>query len=257
MAGTDQAVTDRGRGERCLRLGNDVVLDVQDGIARLLNLNRGRFYGLDPVGTKLLTLVLDDGFDVAVDRAADFYGVDHARIRTDLTTLVGELARKRLLVKHRGPVAATRESEKPRGRRGHGRTTAPGRLTVASLMVLAWFSIRLLGWATTVRLWTRWHRADRGPSPPAGWDDVIDAVDQLVRDAASRRVLLPMVCKERALVGYQILRAVHGLPAVLKVGIRRHPFEAHAWVECGGRVVTDEPENCAIYQPVAHYFGSR
>ena len=62
-----------------------------------------------------------------------------------------------------------------------------------------------------------------------------------------------MVCKERVLVGYHILRIFYGLPATLVVGIDRYPFQIHAWVECDDKIVTDDPEHCEPFIPVVRY----
>jgi hypothetical protein len=75
----------------------------------------------------------------------------------------------------------------------------------------------------------------------------------LVREAAASQLFLPVVCKERALVGYQILRVFYRLPADLIVGIDRHPFQLHAWVECEGRIITDDRAHCETFIPVVSY----
>ena len=62
-----------------------------------------------------------------------------------------------------------------------------------------------------------------------------------------------MNCKERALVGYQILRAVYGLPATLIIGIDEYPFRSHAWVEANDLVITDDFAHCETFTPVARY----
>ncbi len=80
----------------------------------------------------------------------------------------------------------------------------------------------------------------------------IDEIDRLVRAEAARSFLLPMACKERALVGHHLLRA-RGLPASLVVGVQHYPFLAHAWVECDGLTVTDDREHCAQFEPVVRY----
>ena len=60
-------------------------------------------------------------------------------------------------------------------------------------------------------------------------------------------------CKERAVAAWHLLRTRHGVPARLVVGTRPYPFEAHAWVECGGRFVTDDEDRCTLFTPVAAY----
>jgi hypothetical protein len=48
-------------------------------------------------------------------------------------------------------------------------------------------------------------------------------------------------CLQRSAVATRLLRR-HGVPAELVIGYRPIPFESHAWVEVGGRVVNDRPQ---------------
>jgi hypothetical protein len=115
----------------------------------------------------------------------------------------------------------------------------------------AFCSLRLNGWASTLELWRR-PAEPTAVVAPGEADAAITAVDTAVRDAAAR-LLLPMACKERAIVGHHLLRAAYGLPATLVVGVQHYPFGAHAWVEIGGRTVTDDEGRCADFEPVARF----
>ena len=128
----------------------------------------------------------------------------------------------------------------------------PSRRTVELLLTLSWFSFRLLGWSRTISLWQHWHQ-QLEESDTSDHGEVIEEVDRVIREAAAWKLFLPMVCKERALVGYHILRAFYGLPATLVVGIDRHPFQIHAWVECDDKIVTDDLEHCEPFIPVVSY----
>jgi hypothetical protein len=48
----------------------------------------------------------------------------------------------------------------------------------------------------------------------------------------------PNDCLPRSLALYRFLLSA-GIPANHCIGVRRHPFEAHAWVQCQGRVMFD------------------
>jgi hypothetical protein len=48
----------------------------------------------------------------------------------------------------------------------------------------------------------------------------------------------PRDCLPRSLALYRFLLSV-GVPAEHCIGVQRFPFEAHAWVECGGRAVNE------------------
>lgn len=221
------------------RLKQDVILVLQDGVARLLGLNRGRFYGLDAVGTKMLMLLLEHGSETAAIAIAAEYGVAEDQVRTDVTKLLGDLQRKQLLV-----------CQLPQS---HNSVT-PSRLTTSVLLTLAWISIRTLGWTRTIRLWRRWQRPIDNKAPSGDWETAVQAVDTVVREAAAKHLLLPTIaCKERALVGWHILKSTFGLPAELVIGINLYPFQAHAWVECGSWTVTDDRSHCEMFTPAARY----
>lgn len=220
------------------RLQQDVILVFQDGVARLLEFNRGRFYGLDPVGTKTLMLLLEHGPETAALAIAAEYGVAEDQVRADVTKLLGNLQRQQLLV-----------CQLPQSHQ----TVPPSRLTTSLLLTLAWISIQTLGWTRTIRLWRRWQRLIDSNAPSGDWEIAVQAVDTVVREAAAKHLFLPIACKERALVGWHILKTTFGLPAEVVIGINLYPFQAHAWVECGPWTVTDDRSHCEIFTPAARY----
>jgi transglutaminase superfamily protein/coenzyme PQQ synthesis protein D (PqqD) len=217
------------------RLAREVTLLVQDDTARLLDLEHGRFYALDWVGTRLLTNTLQSGPTQAVRCVSEEYGVDDERVRTDLVRLLTRLRKQHLIV--------TAETA--------GRRLLPGRVGLWLLLALAWLSLRTLGLARTIRLWRGKHRRAAVP-----WVDtmtsLVERLDQAIRAAASTHPLSPQ-CKERAVVAWHILCNRWGLPADLVVGVLAFPFQAHAWVECGPLVVTDERLRCEMHTPAARY----
>jgi hypothetical protein len=55
----------------------------------------------------------------------------------------------------------------------------------------------------------------------------------------------PQDCLPRSLALHGFLRAM-GLPAEHHIGCEHHPFSAHAWVECGGRVILDVDRRASL-----------
>jgi hypothetical protein len=51
----------------------------------------------------------------------------------------------------------------------------------------------------------------------------------------------PRDCLPRSLALYRFLRSI-GVPAEHRIGVTRYPFEAHAWVRSGDRLVLDSPD---------------
>lgn len=250
-----------------LRLDEGVVLVTGEGMTRLLDFGRGRFYGLDEVSSRALTACLDGGPEAAVARVTEEYDVDEGRARRDVGDLLDDLRRKRLLAPAGGrprrfvpsAVAVAWVVSALLGRAAAlagwlrpGRSSAGlglRREAVRRLLALIWISLRVLGWSATVALLRGLPRR-RVEVEPGDCAAVVDAVDRLVREAAAATFFLPAACKERALVGYRILEGWYGLPAAIVVGVQRQPFIAHAWVECEDRVVTDDPERCEPFTPV-------
>ena len=78
---------------------------------------------------------------------------------------------------------------------------------------------------------------------------MVDAVDRAVQEAAAATFILPAACKVVPPCRLSHPRGWYGLPAAVVVGVRCQPFLAHAWVECDGRVVTDDPERREEFTP--------
>jgi hypothetical protein len=66
--------------------------------------------------------------------------------------------------------------------------------------------------------------------------------------AASRAVPCA-TCLTQSLALQFLLRQL-GHPALLQIGVARHDrqFVAHAWIECGGQILLDDPDEVARYR---------
>jgi hypothetical protein len=200
----------------------------------LVDVDRGRFFCADEVGTDLLCRLLCQDTDEAVAGLARDYDASRELVEADAHRLLAELRR-------RGLVAG-----KP------ARAAAPGRLRLAVLLTLAWLCFRVMGWSATVTLWRRLARNTFRPRRHRDLAAILAAVDDALRTAASRHPLNTQ-CKERALVGWWLLGRRYGLASDLVVGARPYPFEAHAWVECGDATLSDDRARCDAFAPVARY----
>lgn len=249
------------------RLNKDVYLFVEDGLGQLLDFRRGQFYGLDAMATLMLSVVLEKGVEEAVTEVVQNYDASESQVRSDLMLLLDNLAQKKLLEK-KAINSNGKSSLFPSWmvkfalntlkiviygfRRLFNPQSDPNSFTVNVLLSLSWLSFRILGWSRTISLWQQWHSPIE-VSEALNKQEVIQTVDKMVREAAASKLFLPMVCKERALVGYHLLRSLYGLPATLIVGIDRYPFQVHAWVECNGVIITDDAAHCEPFIPVLQY----
>lgn len=96
-----------------------------------------------------------------------------------------------------------------------------------------------------IRQWpiasTRWRHA------PAGLTDLCDAVH-------TAAVWYPKqtLCLQKASVTTSLLRQ-HGFRAEMKIGVRKQPFHAHAWVEVDGEVVGDHQNVRKYFRQIASW----
>ncbi len=75
--------------------------------------------------------------------------------------------------------------------------------------------------------------------------------DALARQVAIAGALYPgrALCLEQSMLLYALLRRAR-LPARIRFGVRPRPFEAHAWVECNGQPVLEDPEILERFLPL-------
>ena len=252
MAGGRATITGESRrATEALQLAPDIFCVGRGEEARLVDLLRGRFYAVGAVGARMIRIAVTHGENLVASTIAREYGVPLQTASQDWTDLQQTLRAAGLLQPKRpgigwppGLVAKT-----VRNRRASSRAM-PSKLYVSLLTIVCWFSLRLLGWARTVRALRALH-----PQPATSPGRVlqgVDEVDEAVRQAATG-LILNSECKERAIVAWHILRGRFGLPATLLVGIKRYPFQAHAWVEIEGRYISDHQERCQEFSVVARY----
>jgi hypothetical protein len=110
-------------------------------------------------------------------------------------------------------------------------------LTLQAWLGLVAFDLALrLGFARAHE-WVRTRQARTSArATPSAIDDLVWAVDE-----ACVWYVKPVVCLQRSAVLAWLLRR-QGVAASLVIGYRAVPFESHAWVEVGERVVNDRQQ---------------
>ncbi len=84
--------------ESTIRLPRDVLFRDLGGEAVLLNLENGKYYGLDDVGTRMWSLLAEHGrVERAYQALLGEYDVDEEQLLRDLLRLIDELAHNGLL----------------------------------------------------------------------------------------------------------------------------------------------------------------
>ena len=84
--------------------------------------------------------------------------------------------------------------------------------------------------------------------PAAKWTPSADAIEQICSavDMACIWYWKEVLCLQRSAATACLLKRF-GIPAQMVIGAKQMPFKAHAWVEVGGRVVSDKPYMQEIY----------
>lgn len=113
-------------------------------------------------------------------------------------------------------------------------------MTIQALVALLFVDLgfRVFGFPRVFRFVDRWGRRSLETAPlvvqRCRLRRTLDAVRTASRYYHRRR----LDCLPRSLAVYVLLRR-QGVPATLRIGVKRFPFAAHAWVECLGEVLDD------------------
>lgn len=94
--------------------------------------------------------------------------------------------------------------------------------------------------------WLR-HRTDPKVCPGAEPDsETVHSISEAVQRATRFYFRKQQDCLPKSVTAWHLLR-LRGLPAKLCFGVRKFPFNAHAWVECGDWIFDDHPGRIRSY----------
>ena len=117
-------------------------------------------------------------------------------------------------------------------------------MTIQALLVFLLLDIgfRLFGFSRVFLFVDRWGRRSTTAASLTVQQRIVrrtlEAVETTTRYYYRRR----LDCLPRSLAIYVLLRR-RGVPATLRIGVKRFPFAAHAWVECLGEIIDDSTED--------------
>jgi Transglutaminase-like superfamily len=199
-----------------------------DDVVILLDDHRGEYFGLDAETSgrwlRLSAAFSEEGFDDLIEAA-----------------------------RRRGWLAASSPDFGPRQKNRSHVTKYVCRISPAFgayvCLVRAYLLVRVRGFPSAYN----WARSRGGnPSPSASRPaEIVRAVRAFVRAEhfiISR--LGPDDCLPRSLALYVFLRS-RGIPVCHRIGVRRYPFSAHAWVEHQADLILDWPERVSGYTPIS------
>lgn len=115
----------------------------------------------------------------------------------------------------------------------------PSVLQCGALLLALKLALRVYGFGKVLRAIGR--RMERIPATTWLDPEAVKAAERVVATAAA---LYPgrALCLEQSLVLYYLLRR-HGVAVTYCQGVMPHPFQAHAWVEYDGEVISDVAEH--------------
>lgn len=249
-----------------LNLNSNVIVNSNGSCPQLMDFKKGQFYTLNTIGYEMLTGVIENGIESTLLKMSEIYEVDPNCLKTDLDNLIQELVASGLIVQtfpNAGNKPSLGSLAQPIYLRVLTLTSwvtkllinpskTPNQITINLLLLLSWLSFRFLSWKTMLDLWQHWHPEPLN-SDPEKTKQYIHIIDQKIRQNAAGSFFFPMVCKERALVGYHLLRVFYHLPVQLIIGTALYPLQVHAWVEYEGQIITDDPEHCDYFDPIFAY----
>lgn len=229
-------------GSETWRPTHEVAWSIQDGLAALLSLRTWRYTQLDAVASDVWQcLVRGASVDEIVQTLIETYeDAEETVVRHDVIATLRELETRRL-AREEGDSPARRISVTSAAVGGPPKPL-PGRFIVWLWLHSCYVRLRLFGYSSVVR--------GIQASEPARSErnDALRAAAYRVR-VASTFSILPTACLEESLCLLWMLKRA-GHPATIRVGVQACPFRAHAWVECDGQPVGEDPFFLRTYAPM-------
>jgi hypothetical protein len=212
---------------------------------------------IDEASTELLRSILSVGPEQSAEELTKQYRIEKAQARADVQEFITHLLKEKI-IRRDGSIKSPVERVKAIAARVfiplalgtvHLLAKDLPRKTWGLLLVARW-AVTRFGLAAAVRRWDSFYPQPRaGTAPQDG--EMLSVIDAVVRETTSRHFLNAQ-CKERGLVCLALCRH-EGFPAELVIGMTYAPLEGHVWVEAAGRILSDDPEHCLSYEPIARY----
>ena len=247
------------------RIASDVCFSTDQDGTIILDVHGGKFHSLIQGGSKVWTMLAaqprgitqTDLINRLVEQDDEFAQEPRERVEDAVENILRQLTRDGLLESDQtnshsafqrlrcnlcvGLAAATRQT---------GNTLIRfRRVQAAAFIEFAFYEvIRKLGGfyarQKIVRKWPIAHaRRDEGAELPALCEAVHTAAVWYPKQT---------LCLQKASVTTSLLRQ-HGFAADMKIGVRKQPFHAHAWVEVDGQVVGDHQNVRKYFREIASW----
>ncbi|SRR5579871_77489 len=206
-----------------------------DGLRIILDFRTESYRVLDDIASALWPILLGES-EVAASCAAlaERYAVDQGRVRSDLVDFARTCLEDGLL--QTVPPSAVSAADAPKQVRG------PIQLRALLCLILTKWSLGRHGFRATYERYSVLALGSDGPTI----ESLMAAFTRAENFFVSRRA--PGDCLLRSLALYRYLRSAN-VEAEHVIGVRRFPFNAHAWVEFHGLPLLDNSSR--QYAPLA------
>jgi hypothetical protein len=213
-----------------------------DGLIVLLDLRTGEYNILNRVASAMWQQLLSrSSHQERIWNLAQQFDVAAAPLGADLTAFAQKCVESGFLQRD-----APLSSERPRQLRVHR----------SALVFRAWWSLLVttvtLAWRGFAYTYQSYLRLPKAAEDHGRQDELIFRAERAFLRAEDFFLLrnAPQDCLPRSLALYLFLQTA-GICADHCIGVRRFPFEAHAWVECPNRVLLNSPDDVVRYSELA------
>jgi hypothetical protein len=248
------------------RVATDVCFSTDNDGTIILDVHGGRFHSLIQSGSKVWSALAahDKGITKAelVDRLMgcdeEFAREPRERVESAVQHILQQLTRDGLLESDQSNSRSTLQQLKcglcvagATAIRHTGNTLIRFRgVSAAAFIEFAFYEVirRFGGFYARHKIIRQWPIANGRTRQE---DAELPALCEAVHTAA---VWYPKqtLCLQKASVTTSLLRQ-HGFPADMKIGVRKQPFHAHAWVEVDGQVVGDHQNVRKYFREIASW----
>ena len=211
----------------------------------ILDLRAADYSVLDAVASDMWDLLAETGdTEATLDRLTQMYDASPDRLRADLDRFVADCERRGFLDRGAQPASGAAASPEPpeNGAPARPRATRAWTSLLATRRDLA-----RGGLAAAYESCAQLPPPQRDPDPEA-LESALRSFLRAENAFVARRA--PDDCLLRSLALYRFLRAA-GLPCEHRIGVRRFPFTAHAWVEHDGSALLDDDNRTQGFTVVA------
>jgi len=249
-----------------LTIARNVFWVTCDGATIVLSMESGKYFGFDNIAALIWSEIAQHiPQDQIASAMATNYGVEVERARADIDSFTQKLQTNGLVefaVTSATSQSAEEHPQSANSNAGHGPLFQAGNQSgdVRGLQrFLLFVEAYVLMVRTDVGLWRKgfhglWKRfggssRERTGSSPPGDPAVVKSLCAPVL-AAFRWYRPGAACMHRAMTTFWFLRR-RGIQAALCLGVRRHPFGSHVWVEFNDQVLNDSQRVRDTHQTIA------